>query len=237
MKSWQFLLDDPPSNASTGAPAPSEGATEAPPPSLLSNPPKVEGDPAGAGAEGAPREGGEAPGPDPLLPQEQKQEVVAFDVAALTLPEGITFTEEEGSAFAEVLNGELSPQERGQKLVDLYLASQEAMNKAGQEAAVAAWNSMNEQWRTELRALPEFASGFEAGLGEIKQALTSLGAKDEFFHALDLTGAGNNPHVVQMLHKLTRPYVEGQSVGGEAPAVRSQATMLAAMYPSMQPKG
>lgn len=228
---WESLLDDPPSNASAGSAAPSEGATAAPSASLLSNPPVVESAPAGEGAEGAQSEGGEAPvaGQSPAP---------AFDPAQLTLPEGITITPEETSAFAEILNGEFSPQERGQKLLDLYFSQQEALNKAGQEAAISAWNTMNEQWREEVRAMPEFAGDLQAKLGGIKQALTTLGADENFFSALDLTGAGNNPHVLRMLAKLTAPYIEGGAVGGETTStVASKERMLATMYPTMQTKG
>lgn len=228
---WEFLWDDPPTNADTSSAAPSTEADASATPSLLSNPTEGSSDQTGAGAEGAQSEGGEAAGAE-------QSPAVAFDVAQLQLPEGVSFSETEAAAFAEVLNSDLSPQERGQKLVELYLSSQEALNKAGQEAAVTAWNEMNLNWRKELEALPEFEGNVSAKLGEVKQALITLGADQQFFQALDLTGAGNNPHVVKMLAKLTVPYIEGQSVGGTSTSTAAKrATALAAMYPTMQIKG
>lgn len=235
LKNWEFLLEDPPSNAGTSETV-TDGATasEGVPSSLLSNATDGQGNPAGQGGEAAPLEGAEGAGAD----SGSSANANAFDPAQLVLPEGATLVEEDAAALSALLNDDkLTGQERGQKLVDLYTSQIEKLTKAGQEAAVASWNEMNEQWRNEVRALPEFASDLEGTLGATKQALVSLGAKPEFFAALDLTGAGNNPHILQMLHTLTKPYIEGKAVGGGQATANSQAAKLAAMYPSMQPKG
>lgn len=238
-KPWQFLLDDPPTNATPG-----EGAAGATPPvsatptqapsSFLSNATDGLGTPAGEGGEAAPEQGAEgAEGGAGFRPAQK------LDTSALVIPEGFTLSEEQSGAFADLLNDEkLSVQERGQKLLDLYADQIGKLTTAGQEAAVAAWTDMNNQWREEVRALPEFAKDLEGTLGATKQALIANGATKEFFDALDLTGAGNNPHVIQMLHKLAKPYIEGKAVGEGSPATaKSRDAALAALYPTMQPKG
>lgn len=238
-KPWQFLLDDPPTNAAPGEGAagatPPEGATPTQAPSsFLSNATEVPGAQAGEGGEAAPEQGAEgAEGGAGFRPAQK------LDASALVIPEGFAFQEEQSAAFVELLNDEnLSAQERGQKLLDLYAAKIGELTTAGQEAAVAAWTEMNNQWREEVRALPEFAKDLEGTLGATKQALIANGATKEFFDALDLTGAGNNPHVIQMLHKLAKPYIEGKAVGEASPTVaRSRDAALAALYPTMQPKG
>lgn len=181
------------------------------------------GDDTVAGGEDTQAGGGEA-------------EVEAFDVAKLTLPEGVTLPEEVGGEFAKVLNDpKLSPQERGQALLDLYVKQNENLAKAGAEAAKATWDEMQSKWRDEIKALPEFAGKLDAELGATKQALLAAGAKPEFFAALNLTGAGNNPHIVQMFHKLTQHLREGGGVGGGAKPVSAKSA-AAIMYPSMTAK-
>lgn len=217
-----------------GAPPADGGAVETPPGDGASDTNADAGGEAetsllgGANAEGGENaeggaEGGEAP--------------EAFDPAALTIPEGMTLPEDLGTEFSAIINnGELSPQERGQQLFDLYAKGLNSAGEAARKESVEAWTSMNKQWREETKALPEFSKGVDAELGAIKQTLMTLGAGDDFFTALNLTGAGNNPHVLQMLHKLTAPFREGGGVGGGANASRTRSS-ADVMYPSMKPQG
>lgn len=200
----------------TGAGAEGQGTTPSPEPSALS------GEDTQAGGQDMQAGGGEA-------------EVEAFDVAKLTLPEGFELPEELGGEFTKLVNDEMTPQERGQALLDLYVKQVEGQAKAGVEAGAKAWTDLNAQWRDEIKALPEFAGKLDEELGATKQALLAAGATPDFFKALDLTGAGNNPHVVQMFHKLTQHLREGKGVSGGAKpmSARSAASI---MYPSMNAK-
>lgn len=165
---------------------------------------------------------------------ETAPEVFALD--KLTLPEGFELAEEVGTSLADIINDpKLAPQERAQKLVELHASSLEAQVKATQEANVNVWKEMNDKWRAETLALPEFAANPDAAIGSVKQALLAAGAKPELFQALDLTGAGNNPHILQMLYKLTRPFVEGGVVGASSKKV-TPASRAAVMYPTMTAK-
>lgn len=207
---------------------PAEGtAVEAAPSSLLSNatdqpnatevasgataatPPPAEG-----GLEG---EGGQAEGAAPEAP-------LLFDPSALTLPEGFEIPEEQGAALAELLNDDkISPQERGQKLVDLY---QTQLSQAAEQMAAQgreAWEAVNNQWRSQVQELPEFKGRVDEELGAIKQTLVSLGADQEFFDALNVTGFGNTPAGLKMFHILTKPFREGGPVGGGLQAPRTYA--------------
>lgn len=145
----------------------------------------------------------------------------AFDAAALTLPEGMELPEELGKGFAEILSdAALSPQERGQKLVDLHASTLkgqvESMQTAFQEASLKQWTEMNDGWRKQIADLPEFKGNVDAEAGKVMQALKAVGAGDDFFKALDLTGAGNNPAILQVLHRLSKPFMEGGAVQGGA---------------------
>lgn len=200
----------------TGAGAEGQGTTPSPEPSALS------GEDTQAGGQDT-QAGGEA------------EAIEAFDVAKLALPEGFELPEELGKEFTKLVNDKMTPQERGQALLDLYTKQVEDQAKAGVEAGAKAWADLNAQWRDEIKALPEFAGKVDEELGATKQALLAAGATPEFFKALDLTGAGNNSHIVQMFHKLTQHLREGKGVSGGAKpmSARSAASI---MYPSMNAK-
>lgn len=173
---------------------------------------KREGDPAPAPAdEGKKEESGEATA--------ESEAPASFDLTKLTLPEGFTLNEEVAKTFSEVLSDDkLSPQERGQKFIDLHTAALkeagEAMAEQVKQANIQAYTELNNQWREQIKSLPEYKANPDAEAGKVMQALISVGAGEDFFKALDLTGAGNHPAIVQILHRLTAPYFEGTAVGG-----------------------
>lgn len=165
-----------------------------------------------AKTEGEAKSEGEAPA-----------EVPAFDFSAITLPEGFTLDEETGKSFAEILsNAALTPQERGQKFMDLHTtalkAATEDVLEQVKQANAEAYTKMNKEWREQIKTLPEFKNNPEAEAGKVMQALISIGAGEDFFKAIDLTGAGNHPAILQVLHRLTSPYFEGTAVVGNGKA-------------------
>jgi hypothetical protein len=159
--------------------------------------------------EAKPAEGGEAP--------------ATFDLTAVKLPEGVTIDENVGKSFAEILSkADLSPQERGQQLIDLHVKALQDVQTTFTEQAKTTWTEMNDKWRAETIALPEFKGNPEAEAGKVMQALVAVGADEKFFQAMDLTGAGNHPAVMQVLHRLTKPFIEGGAVGGNGKAVSAR---------------
>lgn len=245
------VLRNVPTEGATGAPA---GESSAPAPALSTllstGAPPATGD---TGAEGASQT--DQRGSAPLPPQAGEgtegsgapeggiagADGVPLDPAKLTLPEGVTlgsFDNETLEAFSGAINDpKLTPQERGQKLFDLYTAAQQKTTQAVEAAALEQWTQMNDQWRQAVNELPEFKGKVQQELGAMKQALTTLGAGEEFFRALDLTGAGNNPHILQLLHKLTAPHREGAATSGGSAARPATRDRAASFYPTMQQKG
>ena len=193
----------------------------------------------GAGDVSLLSNGGQAPAASaPSTEGQPAAEVPALDAASLTLPEGFDFPDELRGEFATVLGDEkLGPQERAQAILDLYAKQAgtftEALTAKMADEAATAYAAMQESWRTELRALPQFAGAkLEPELGAIKQALVAQGADEKFFEALNVTGAGNHPAIVSMLHKLTLPLREGGAVSGTS-AARSVNPALN-LYPTMK---
>lgn len=151
----------------------------------------------------------------------------AFDLAAVTLPEGFELDAETGKSFSDILsNAELSPQERGQQLMDLHTAALKAVNDSALErvntANLEAVTKMHDAWRKEIPNLPEFKDNPEAEGGKVMQALISIGADQKFFDALDLTGAGTHPEILRVLHRLTKPLMEGGAVTGASAAAQKK---------------
>jgi len=183
----------------------------APAATFLTEKPVAEGEakPAEPAAEGEAKPEGEAP--------------AAFDLSAVTLPEGFTLEEEIGKTFAEIISDDkLTPQERGQKFMDLHTAAlktaTEGVLEQVKQANIEAYTKMNEGWRAQIKDLPEFKANPEAEAGKVMQALISVGAGEDFFKAIDLTGAGNHPAILQVLHRLASPHFEGTAVVGAGKA-------------------
>lgn len=122
-----------------------------------------------------------------------------------------------------------------QKLLDLYTSNIKAASEAAQAASQEAFTSLNTKWSTETNALPEMQ-------GEAKkQTLAILGrTMDEFGspearEAFNLTGAGNNPHIVKYILSLAQAVVEGSPTPGGRPAhtdPRKGKSLGQRLYPS-----
>jgi len=176
-----------------------------------------------------------APSEPPKTDEPPKQEPTApepLTMESIKLPEGFTVDEEISNNFLEVMNdAKLTPGERAQKLIDLQAG---LMAKAA-EANYKAWSDMQTQWQDEVRADPEIGGEKLApALGEISKLVDTYGSP-ELRQALDLTGAGNNPHVIKFLHKIAKDLGEGGPVLG-APS-QSKDSLADRLYPSMKKQG
>lgn len=146
---------------------------------------------------------------------------------SLTVPEGVS--PELISGFLEIMNdGELSREALAQKLVDYQVAAQTAGNEAAMAAAQTLWDDTQSQWQAEARGLPELGGeALPATLATIKRGLSAVGADKATFEALDLTGAGNHPAIIKVLHALTKNLSEGGPISGSPPAGKlSQAERM-----------
>ena len=132
-------------------------------------------------------------------------------------------------SFTELMNNnELSRADLAQGIIDLQIdATQKAMESAT-EAAQTLWTDTQSEWQDAVRALPEIGGEkLDESLATIKKGLESVGATKETFAAMDLTGAGNHPEIVRVLHALTKKLVEGGPVrGSQTQAPRSQADRM-----------
>lgn len=201
--------NDPPSLVTTPTPSPTPDPNTDP-----ANPP--EGDP-------QPKEPEQKPDDSPIV---EPPPVSADD---LKFPEDVEVSDELRDEFLGLFNDkEKSPSERAQALVDLQIkAAREASEKASE-----AWSAMQTQWRDEVKADPEVGGDkLQPALGRINRLLTEYGT-EELNGVMDLTGAGNNLHVVKFLDKVAKALTEGGPATGQ-PA-QTAPSAASKMFPSMK---
>jgi hypothetical protein len=148
---------------------------------------------------------------------------------SITLPEGLAIPEEHQESFLGILNNnELSKAD----MVNQLLTMQSDALTAAAEQNAQAWVDLRGQWQEQAKALPEIGGDkLEETLANIKTGLEAAGAKQEAFEALDVTGAGDHPALIQLMSKLVKPFLEQPPVPG-SPA-QEKADLSVRMYPSM----
>lgn len=157
------------------------------------------------------------PAVEPKVEAEAPAVLTAESYADLKIAEGFTVNDEAlTGAKAIFIEGQVAP-EVAQKLLDLYTNNIKSTAEAAQRAAQDQFTSLNTKWTGETNALPEFQ-------GEAKkQTLAILGrTMDEFGspearEAFNLTGAGNNPHIVKYILSLAQAVVEGSPTAAGRP--------------------
>ena len=135
---------------------------------------------------------------------------------SLTFPEGVTLDNELlDGALSLFNNADIRPTERMQQLLDLQIEASTKAADAANAAGQALWNETQTTWQEEVAALPKLGGeNLDKTLATIKAGLKQVGATKETFAAIDLTGAGNNPEIVKILHALTAPLSEGGPQSG-----------------------
>lgn len=167
---------------------------------------------------------------EPKTPEQiaaEEARLAPVTIEDLVLPEGFTTTDELKAEFVETINSlsDLGPKERAEALLSLQA---KAMT-AAQEAGSAAWNDMQDQWRTEVKA--DYGDKLQPTLDSINRLVTEHGSP-QLVEALAVTGAGNNIHVVKFFDKIAGFLTEGKFTQGTPTAVEKTAAQR--LYPSMK---
>ena len=165
-------------------------------------------------------------------------------------PESYTFKVSEGRELDAKVVERATPifkelgltQDSAQKLVDFY----NDLSKEQGDIATKAVRTMREGWVAEINKDPEMGGKLEqikTDIGRMKSTLFDGDPKamQDFNAAMDLTGAGDNPHIVKAWWKLAQMMTEGQHVSGSGPSKHGQAapgsrtlpSAAQAMYPNL----
>lgn len=170
--------------------------------------------------------------PDPNKPADPEPEPVEpLKLEDVTVPEGFELQPEMANKFLEILNGDMAPKDRANALIALH---GETMSAAS-EASSKAWEDMQTEWKDEAKADPDI------GGAKLQPTLTNIGKLiDEFGDekvrgVFDLTGAGNNPHMIKFLGKIADKLTEGNFFKASSPSNADDPNAAAKrLFPSMK---
>lgn len=136
----------------------------------------------------------------------------------LKLPEGVEVDPAAMTEFQEFAktNG-LSP-ETTQAALDMHLKMLNTTAENFAKAQKTAWDSTIEGWKTELAKNPDFSGEKKnAALQTIGKAFDEYGSP-EARQAFEVTGAGWNPAIIAMVHKMAVALSEGTAIPAGSPA-------------------
>jgi hypothetical protein len=156
------------------------------------------------------------PGAEPSPPvQELKTEPPAeLKPDDFKLPEGFSVDEASMTSYLEFAKTQGLNKDQAQGALDLYA---QQITQLG-SAMEAEWNATQTQWQEQCRALPDIGGDkLDASLAEVARVIDRYGSQD-LRTALDVTGAGNHPAVVQFLHKIAKAVNEAPPVSGQPTA-------------------
>lgn len=199
-----------------------------PAPSLVNTPPaNPETTPPTTTPEPAPPANPEEP-KAPEAPKEPEAPVV-LSADDITLPEGFTLDEPMRDEFLGIMNNnELDAKGRSDALVGLYSKALTAASEANSNA----WATMQTEWQEAVKTDPEIGGAkFEASLTKVGKLVEEFGS-NELREVFDMTGAGNNVHVVKFLAKLADNLTEGGFTAGNPTTAPADAASK--MFPSMK---
>lgn len=178
---------------------------------------------------------GEAPPePDAAKPPESEAPVVlAAADYKFTFPENISVDDAVMTDFREAAAEAKLPNESAQKLLDMHVKGVEQTVAKLQEAQVQQFRDTQADWTRQIDAMPEFQGAErERSLAVIGRVLDEFGSP-EVREIFNLTGSGNNPHVVKMILSLANALVEGEptSVGNPPTGAKQGRTFGQIFYP------
>lgn len=158
-------------------------------------------EPQGQGEPGAPAQN---------APVEPTPEPVVLQAADLVLPEGFTAEGEVMDEFLALANELGMDKDKASAIVGIHA---KILDQA-QTAAAAEWQALQDRWIAEAKALPQIGGEkLDESLSVIAKAIDKYGSP-EAKEAFTITGAGNNPHIIKLLHTMASKLVEAPPVSG-----------------------
>lgn len=165
----------------------------------------------------------------PAEPEKKDPPAAPVKLTDLTLPEGLTVSEEQFTELSTLLDNP-DPKARVQGLLDLYAKQTKKASEKGSQA----WDALQEDWQKGIRENPTYGGAkLNESLGAISKLIDEFSENPaEVRAALDLTKAGNHPAVFSMLAKVAAALSEGKPAPGATPVDTRDAA--AKMYPTMK---
>lgn len=143
-------------------------------------------------------------------PEAAKPEPVKYE--AFALPEGITLDEKPLGEATAVLGEFGVPQDKAQKLVELHTNAMVQYAKHLADQQQQAFADTRKSWRTEVMADPVLGgAGFQTAMGAVarmRDMFVPADSRDAFNTFLRVTGAGDNPEFLRLMHRVSQRFDE-----------------------------
>lgn len=182
--------------------------------------------PEGEQAAGEAKEAGQQEAePEPHVP---------FQFEKFNLPENFTADDGKLKEFTDVIdNPELNPQERGQKLMDMYVGEMERVTKSIADHQKDVWTGIIDGWKEEFRKDPEIGGARQdttllTAAATVGQFLNEQEYAD-YMNLLSVSGVGNHRlhlKLLSMVGKALNVFEDGITVPAsqKAPTKREFGT-------------
>lgn len=164
--------------------------------------------------------------------EDEKSKGAPDEYETFKMPEGVEVDEEAMGDFKAFAKENDLPQDVAQALVDRYADGIQKFS----EKQMQQWAEVREGWVKDAKsrkALAEMEGGFDGALGFAKQAVEKLGG-EKLQEVLNVTGAGDNPEVIEAFAKVGQLLSDGKIVIGSSAGDKLSAAER--MYPSMRQK-
>lgn len=165
------------------------------------------------------KDGDSAPAKEALAEKPQARSYEAFKV-----PEGTKLDNKQVKAFTDVLDAaDISPQERGQKLVDMHVAEVTRIVKDVQENQRKVWTDYTNRLKDDYAKDPDLGGNRrDTTLGIAKHMVEQYGGSEEqvgeLLAMMTHTGMGNYVGLSRLLNNLFHAFVENQIAPGNPPS-------------------
>lgn len=159
-------------------------------------------------------------------------EFVPYTAESIKLPEGVTIDESLRDGFIQFANERKLAPEVVNHLVELQVGAV----RAASEKASTQWAETQQQWRSEVEKHATFGGEKLAPvLGKISEFIDAHSSNPAAFRQMmDITGAGNNVHVIELLSKAAEIVSEGKPVPTPSPSGSVGNDLAALLYPTMK---
>lgn len=167
-------------------------------------------------------------------PEEPKAEAKPTDAAGykIEVPADLKIDDKAISSFKEFAAKSGLTNETAQSMFDLHVEQVKATAEALSSEVAKQWKTTMDGWKTEVDNDKDLGgANREAALATLGRAFDDYGSK-EAREAFDLTGAGNNPAIIRMMHKMARALTEGGPVNAGRPTSSRGLTLGERLYPT-----
>lgn len=187
------------------------------------------------------------PAIDPNAPKDPKEPAAKTEVPEkyeFKYPDGFKADDKAVEAASAKFKELGLTNDQAQSLMDTYVEQA----KAAAEAPVNAYETLRQEWQKEAKT--QHGTKLETEIRPaVSRAIDSLGPElaTQFREALNITGAGDNPAVINALFKLAQSVNEGSLVTGRGPSPHGQNPsgsakpenpgLAASMYPKLPRAG